>query len=385
MPTATKNALRAAPAAPQPLTRRQWLARLGLFAAACGALPSRAQPRLPAGGARLFAAWQSGAGYRIGVLAQQGKTITRQAELQVPTRAHGVWHERHASASPSFLAVARRPGDWLVRWRADGTAPQWQWAEPDRALNGHVIASTDGKRLFTTETDLQTGQGLIGVRDAATLHKLAEWPTQGMDPHELLLDRDGHLMVANGGIPTQPETGRLKLHLDRMDSSLARLDSQHGTLLGQWRLPDSRLSLRHMAWSADQRTLGIALQAEHDEAVRKQHAPVLALFDGRALAIAVAPGPLSGYGGDIAFDGTGFAVSCPRSAGVALFSIGGTWRGFAALDDACALAAGHGQADAPGLWAAGLGQALVWPTGDRPLAATLPPSVRLDNHWLAWG
>jgi hypothetical protein len=123
------------------------------------------------------------------------------AALDVPTRAHGVW----AEAGGTLLAVARRPGDWLLRWRPDaaqgGKAIAWGWIEPDRAFNGHVIASPDGKRLYTTETNLETGQGLIGLRDAATLEKTGEWPTHGMDPHELLLDADGSLVVANGGIP----------------------------------------------------------------------------------------------------------------------------------------------------------------------------------------
>ncbi|ANY60835.1 hypothetical protein MA05_00350 [Comamonas aquatica] len=89
-----------------------------------------------------------------------------------------------------------------------------------------------------------------------------------MDPHQLLLDRDGSLVVANGGIPTQPETGRRKLRLDHMDSSIVRLRPQdRGALAGQWQLPDPRLSLRHLAWGPavawdpGQRWLGIALQA----------------------------------------------------------------------------------------------------------------------------
>ncbi|WP_036236917.1 DUF1513 domain-containing protein, partial [Methylibium sp. T29-B] len=174
----------------------------------------------------------------------------------------------------------RRPGDWLVRWQPDGRrSPQWQWAEPGRAFNGHVIAGAGGTRLYTTETDLETGSAWIGVRDARSLEKLDEWPTHGIDAHELLLDDDdtgGHdapsLWVANGGVPTRPETGRQKLNLDRMDSSLVRLDARSGALRGQWRLDDRRLSLRHMAWrdtpaagARTQRVLGIALQAEHDD------------------------------------------------------------------------------------------------------------------------
>jgi uncharacterized protein len=62
----------------------------------------------------------------------------------------------------------------------------WQWAEHGRAFNGHAIFSPDAQRVYYTEIDLGTGMGLIGVRDAHTLAKLAEWPTHVMDPHELL-------------------------------------------------------------------------------------------------------------------------------------------------------------------------------------------------------
>jgi hypothetical protein len=42
------------------------------------------------------------------------------AALDVPTRAHGVW----AEAGGTLLAVARRPGDWLLRWRPDARRRQ---------------------------------------------------------------------------------------------------------------------------------------------------------------------------------------------------------------------------------------------------------------------
>ena len=108
-------------------------------------------------------------------------------------------------------------------------AQRWQWIEPDRTFNGHVIATPDGTRVLTTETDLATGMGLVGVRDASTLEKLDEWPTQGRDPHELLwLSSSGRarLAVANGGIATLAETGRAKHDLPAMDPSLVVLDGQ---------------------------------------------------------------------------------------------------------------------------------------------------------------
>lgn len=356
------------------LSRRAWLA---LAMAAAGSPAAWAASRAP----QLLAAWQrepsapaEAAIYQIGLLAPRQGALAVVHALEVPTRAHGLLAERDGT----LLAVARRPGDWLLRWTPGQDEPQTAWIEPDRAFNGHVIASADGRTLYTTETHLETGAGLIGVRDAASLDKRAEWPTQGMDPHELLLDADGSLLVANGGIPTLPETGRLKIGLERMDASLVRLDTASGALRGQWRLPDPRLSLRHIAWGGrDRRTLGIALQAEHADAAAKLAAPLLALFDGERLRTAGAPQSLGGYGGDIAWAQDGFAVSCPKVDGFARYGADGRWLGFTPLAEACALAG-----DASGLWAGGRGLALHASTRDAAAVPSRVPGVRLDNHWL---
>ncbi|RZI65975.1 DUF1513 domain-containing protein [Variovorax guangxiensis] len=355
------------------MDRRRWLAML----AAIGTAPLSGLSWAGASASRFVAAWEAEHGYRVGVLARTAQGLAVQSALDVPTRAHGLWVERGGT----LLAAARRPGDWLVRWRPDGTAVTWCWIEPGRAFNGHVIASADGRHLYTTETDLETASGLIGVRDAASLEKIDEWSTHGMDPHELLTDTDGSLVVANGGIPTLPETGRVKVHLDRMDASLVRLDTADGRLRGQWRLPDPRLSLRHMAWG-ERGQLGIALQAEHDRTEDKAAAPLFATFDGQALRAHAAEHALVGYGGDIAFANGRYAVSCPRAHGVAMWRADGRWDGFTALAEACALTS----AERGGIWAGGRERALRIATaaGAEGDAAPLA-SLRLDNHWAELG
>ena len=337
--------------------------------------------------ALLAAAWEGAGGFAVGVLAPQAQSALDIVQsIAVPTRAHGVL----ALPDDTLLAEARRPGDWLLRWSPKGSKPvQWQWADPGRAFNGHVIASPDGKRLYTTETDLETGAGLVGVRDARSLAKHEEWPTFGIDPHELIWDatNPAHptLLVANGGVPTRPETGRAKLDLARMDSSLVRLNAGTGALLGQWRLPDRRLSLRHLAWQDSSGgkhppLLGIALQAEHEADAQKNQAPVLALFDGSALKLFEAAASLAGYGGAICALKDGWAVGCPRAHGLALFSTDGAWRELVALSHACAVAALD-----KGCWAGGQNDAL-WVAGGSSAARLThrmnPSAVRLDNHWV---
>jgi uncharacterized protein len=347
------------------------------FLGACAALlASPALARAATGDVpvRLAAAWQAEHGYQVGILEQAGDLaggLHIRAAIDMPTRAHALLQE----PGGTLLAIARRPGDWLLRWDAQGKPLAWRWIEPRRAFTGHVVS--DGHTLYVAETDLDTGLGLIGVRDAKTLEKRAEWPTHGIDPHQLLWDAShpGTLIVANGGVPTQPETGRVKRDLEQMDSSLVRIDARTGERLGQWKLADRRLSLRHLAWNGTR--LGIALQAEHDAAEAKAAAPVLAVFDGDSLKPVAAPQALAGYGGDVAPAGDGFAVSCPRAQGIALFASDGTWQGLIPLAEACALAAAADQ-----VWVGGRLQTLTLKAA-MPAAQAPIPGIRLDNHWIA--
>ncbi|MFT4242516.1 MAG: DUF1513 domain-containing protein [Acidovorax sp.] len=362
---------------PTVIDRRQALMALGACVLAPGAANARA-----GGGIELAAAWEQAGGFHIGLLSARdgaGQPVQVRASLDVPTRAHGL----AVLPDGSVLATARRPGDWLLRWRP-GRAPQWLWQDGERSFNGHVLASADGQRLYTTETDIETGASCIAVRDARTLEKTAEWPTHGIDAHELVWDGTASLIVANGGVPTAPETGRVKRNLDSMDSSLVCLDARTGALRGQWRLPDKRLSLRHLAWSPDGTTLGIALQAEHDDPAAKHAAPVLALFDGSALRAMPTPGQIAqgiqGYGGSIAATPAGWAVSCPRANGIATYAPHGEWRGLVHLPEVCALAVQNGA-----LWAGGLQASLQDAQARAPLAHPHGKGLggaRLDNHWV---
>ncbi|MFY3385614.1 DUF1513 domain-containing protein [Paracidovorax sp. MALMAid1276] len=380
---------RALPASnPQGSRRHALLTLAGLGAWAL--VPGTAHAK--AGGQRvqLAAAWEHQGRFYIGLLtakAGEGQPLAVRARIDVPTRAHGL----AVLPDGTVLAASRRPGDWLLRWRpGHKEEPQWLWQDGERSFNGHVLPSPDGQRLYTTETDIETGASWVTVRDARTLKKTADWPTHGIDAHELIWDwrspRGGHptLVVANGGVPTAPETGRVKRHLERMDSSIVRLDAGTGALLGQWRLPDPRLSLRHLAWSPDERTLGIALQAEHDDAAAKDAAPVLALFDGQQLHTQATRGPaarrIHGYGGSIAATPAGWAVSCPRADGIATYAPEGAWQGLVPLPEVCPLAV-HGGA----LWAGGLEASLqntqVGPPVRHPHGPQLQ-GARLDNHWV---
>lgn len=305
---------------------RRHLLQAAATALAAGTLglPTQALARPAGGPRRLATAWRAAAaaGTRpadhVGVLEVDwdGGVVRVAAATVVPERAHGLL----ALPGGGFVAVGFRPGRWLLRCDAAGQAVRWQHhadERPVRSYNGHVECSADGRWLYTTETDPADGSGWISVRDAGTLERVAQFASGGGDAHQLLRAPDGSLVVANGGIPRDAQ-GRA-VDRARMDPSLVRIDPRSGRLLGQWRLPDARLSPRHMAWAAGNDAghgmplLGIGLQAEHDGAEQRRDAPALAVWDGATLALPCADAAAGGYVGDIsAGPGGGFVLSAQK-------------------------------------------------------------------------
>lgn len=368
------------------MRRRHLLLGLGAWAAAHHA---HAEASIT-----VLAAWRERTGDRVGLLRDDGGALVESASLALPTRAHGLM----AGADGSALIAARRPGDWLLRWHPGSSRVQWHWMDDDRRLNGHLARCALTGAVLSTETDLDSGAGLLGVRDPVTLNKQAEWPTHGLDPHQVLVLPfsvgpwpAGTVLVANGGIPTQAETGRSKRELGRMDASLVALESRSGRLLGQWRLPDPRLSIRHLACNlgANHRScrVGVALQAEHDDAGARRMAPVLALWDGHRLGLCRGQPELAGYAGDItATESGGFVLSCPRANTLAVFTARGDFVSALPAADACALAS------SPRGWLAAGRDGWMRERGAtnglhpyRPVdSAGQPIATQWDNHASSW-
>ncbi|MEN9627342.1 MAG: hypothetical protein RJA10_569 [Pseudomonadota bacterium] len=362
---------------------------LATAAALLAAPASRAGDEAPAPLA-LAASWRGpdeGDPLQLGVLqlhwAQQRVAVRWQ--LPLPGRAHGLL----AEPDGTLLVVAVRPGTWLLRASAQGRVLQ-QLAmddEPDgHRLDGHALASADGAWLYTAQTDRQ-GRGWLAVRDRRTLRTQDRWPTHGVDPHQLLLHPGGDVMLANGGIRRTADGRKRDLH--GMDSSLVRLAARDGALQGRWTLPDPRLSLRHLAWArpADGRPplLGVALQAEHDDARDRAAAPVLAVWDGMQLQAVEQAASVNGYAGDICAAGPGgFAVSAQHaSRGLAWWpQMAGGAQPFAALQQPCALAAPWQGADAGAVLLAGARGVARWHPSQAPQMLAWPQPMVLDNHWV---
>lgn len=349
-----------------PFRRREWL----LAALAGPAWPSSH------GSTALAFTWRGPSvddPFAVGVVdLPDGGPPRLRWHLRLPGRAHGL----AALPGGGLVVVAARPGPWL--WRVDGAGRSVAQAdlarEPDgHRLDGHAQLSVDGQWLLTPQTDPR-GLGWVAWRDPQTLAPAHRTPAHGIDPHHLLLDDQGHLLLALGGIRRTAD-GR-KVELDRMQSALVRLHRDSGALLGRWQLDDPRLSLRHLAWSGQghYRRLGIALQAEHDDPAERAAAPLLALWDGQWLQLQRATAGHAGYAGDIAPAGGGFALSAQKAGRGVLWSPDRQGE-FARITEPCALASA---ADA--VWLAGAAGLARWHPHEPPAMWRWPQPLVADNH-----
>ncbi|HYG87206.1 MAG TPA: DUF1513 domain-containing protein [Azospirillum sp.] len=309
----------------------------GLAAALVG--PARANT---ADGTLYLSAYATaGASPGYGVAALDGAGAVRFA-TPTPGRAHGVVpHPSRAEA----IAFARRPGRWFMPVSlTDGTPGPVVKAPEDRRFTGHGAFSADGRLLYVAEDDVPRETGAIGVYDAADgYRRLDAMPTHGLGPHELIMIGSGTVLaVANGGVITHPDTGRAKLNLDDMDSSLTYVEAVSGRLLDQVRLPDqhSNLGIRHIAPLPDG---GIAFGTQDERPIGKlqpltgTHRPgsgAVRLFDTPDDALA----RFEGYIGSVAADGHTVAASSPKGGVIGLWdSASGEWLGATSLPDGCGL------------------------------------------------
>ena len=167
---------------------------------------------------------------------QRGDT---RFSLPLPDRGHAMaFHPTR----PEMVVFARRPGRFAVIVNdEEGIALRRVDAADGRHFYGHGTFSPDGRILFATENDYESGKGVVGLYDASDgYHRIGEYPSHGIGPHELILMPDGKtLAIANGGIRTHPDHGRAKLNLDTMAPSLVFTD------IAQWQTSRSSRPARH--------------------------------------------------------------------------------------------------------------------------------------------
>lgn len=126
-------------------------------------------------------------------------------------------------------------------------------AEAEHHFFGHGAFSRDGQFLYATANHIPTGQGMICVYDASRGYRFTvAFPVGGMDPHEIRLMPDGEsLVIAMGGIHTDPDYERIKLNLDTMQPAVVLMNRHNGTILQRHTPSNHQLSAHHLDVAPD--------------------------------------------------------------------------------------------------------------------------------------
>ncbi len=318
------------------IDRRSFLAGLG---AALSLDSAAARSGTPAP-VFLSAAMDDGDGAAVAAFDLDGRLLFR---TRLPARGHDM---APRPGSSDVVVFARRPGNWAaVVDRATGAVRQVITTPPERHFFGHGVFSPDGRLLYATENRVDTGEGALGLYDAAAAYRrVGEMPTHGLGPHDLALMPDGALLVANGGTRTQPGTGREILNAGAMRPSLALVDRESGEARAVVDLgPDLRpLSIRHLAVAPDGQA-AFACQWEGDPGAGP---PLVGLLDrGGAARFLDMPdddlAALDDYVGSVAVSGCGtiVAATSPRGGTIAFWHrASGRFLGRRPGRDACGIA-----------------------------------------------
>jgi hypothetical protein len=342
-------------------SRRAFLTGLG---AAC--LPRMTWADI--GSPAFLAAGKTNQGFVLHGLSARGKSLF---QLPLPARGHAACaHPNRALA----VAFARRPGRFAYALDcASGKVLHRLAPPPDRQFNGHGAFSADGAVLMTSEVVATGSAGRIGLWDARSFARIGEWDSGGIGPHDIKLLPDGRLVVANGGIQTDPGD-RSKLNLETMRPNLTLLDG--GAISDQVELPRQyrQNSIRHLALLPGK--VAFAMQWEGDPA---EPVPLLGLWQpGQPPQL----GPVDearvmrGYAGSIAAARGRIAVTSAPGGVVMVF------------DDAGQPLASHFRADLSGVAASGAGfvvtdgQGAVWQM-DGDLALLDKQPLAWDNHLIS--
>jgi len=262
---------------------------------------------------------------------------------RLPSRGHDV------ALSPDrrrAVVFARRPGTFAAAFDLTRQKEPQVFSSPaDRHFYGHGTFSPDGRLLYATENDFDGARGIVGIYDpAAGYRRIGEFFSGGVGPHELVFLDERRLIVANGGIETHPATGRQKLNLSRIDSSLCLIDPAHGEIQVTFRAPEGRgdLSIRHMGLDANA-DIWIGCQSEGPAS----ETPPLVGRLGREGDITLFSAPddvqatMRNYIGDVAVsrDGMRVATSAPRGNRILVWDLSGNLIEAAPIPDSCGITA----------------------------------------------
>lgn len=365
------------------IDRRQFL--IGSLVTLGAARHALAAEGLAAGDART-ALYASGARrpdgtFSVLVIAEDGRILR---EIPMSARGHDIAIDH---ARRRAVIFARRPGFFALAFDVDGRREPEVFAPPAaRHFYGHGAFSRDGRLIYATEHDVETGDGVIGIYDATGggWRRVGEFPSYGVGPHEAILLSDGRtLAVANGGFGNDPATGRESIGVAMMEPNVTFIDTATGALRACHGVSDAinLLSVRHLV-----ETPGGDLWFGTQWQGSLEDCPALVGRVGldRPIALPEAADPLGialkGYIGAVAVsdDGRLLAASAPL-AGKVLYldaATGGVVREVS-IKDSSGVTPGSGGA----AFAMSTGQGIVRLDGEAAPARDLAFSgAEFDNH-----
>lgn len=255
--------------APQQTSNRRRFLSLGVHLFAGAVLPSQASVQTgsvkkqisvgdhPYNG--VSASGRSPAEFALASTNQQ-----QAGQLTSSFRGHGL--AQYPLNPDQVVMVGRRPGrQAMFADSRTGDVIQTFYCASNRYFCGHACFNQDGRWLYCSQADSKTHQGSIAVFDSQTGQLVAEWPSHGIEPHELVFDQLTHeLVIANGGLVRSQDGQRRLLNRDSMSSSLVRLNASSGQKLEQIIIKQPYSSLRHLAIGADQ-TISLAIQYQAED------------------------------------------------------------------------------------------------------------------------
>jgi len=217
-------------------------------------------------------------------------------------------HGNHGSANSAFrghglssnpaqpnqiVMVSRRPGNQgmvlnMANAQQTTAEPQFFQSPKHLFMEGHACFSADGAFLYCSETDRRTQKGVITVRETQTFSVIQELPSGGVGPHEILvIPNTQKLAIANGGL-IKDEQGQL-VNGQTMNSNVSILNLVTGKIEQQYKVPESKASLRHLDVSSDG-IIAVGIQVQRDFMASTDLTPLAALIlPGQGLIQLTAP------------------------------------------------------------------------------------------------
>jgi uncharacterized protein len=319
-------------------------------------------------------------------LQENGELIS---QLRLPGRAHQII--KHPKRS-EIAIIGRRPGRYLAI-ASIYSGKEIRHLQPEKGFHfyGHALYTPDGRYLVTTENHIDSGEGYIFVRDTHNDYRIHKhFLSHGIGPHEIKLSSNlDTLVIANGGILTHPDKGRVKLNLDSMAPSLTYISLKNGKLLEQVSLSKRyhQLSIRHIDINQQDEVL-IGMQYQGD---KTDNVPLVASHKrGEALKPLWAPEPINyamkHYCGSVCFDTSGkrAAISSPKGDIITFWDCGKLeYIGSVRCKDACGLASYQKNQFFISNGRGSLFQYHALNQNLKIISTRIPDSMAWDNHLLA--